>query len=202
MRILVAGLDPAFSNIGMSLAMVDITNPNQPQVEILDLHLIHTAGVKKVKHIKGAPKSRISKVRKNTDDLRRAREGRHGIRLKLIEWELKYGPIRAVLAEIPFGSQSARASWALGIAIGVIASIDHPLIELTPRQVKTASGDKDHDKADIIAWAMDLHPGAPWVMRKLHGVQVQVAGDNEHLADSVAAIHAGVITMEFKLLVK
>lgn len=183
----VVGLDPAFSNIGLCLGRVDCTDLKNPRViEMLDLGLIHTASIKS------------KKIRKNADDLRRARLGVHGIRQYLNDWAAVHGPIRAVLAEIPLGSQSARASWALGIAIGVIASIDLPLVELTPREVKAATGNKFNDKPEIIEWAMRKHPTLPWAMRKLHGVQVQIAGQNEHTADACAAIHAGIIHPAFR----
>ncbi len=183
----VVGLDPAFSNIGLCLGRVDISDPKNPYVtEMLDLGLIHTAGIKS------------KKIRKNSDDLRRARLGVHGIRTYVKNWERDYGPIWGVFAEIPLGSQSARASWALGIAIGVIASIDLPLVELTPREVKAATGNKFNDKPEIMDWARKNYPSLPWAMRKLHGVMVPITGQNEHTADAVAAVHAGVAHKSFR----
>ncbi|WEU67400.1 hypothetical protein [Xanthomonas phage JGB6] len=91
----------------------------------------------------------------------------------------------------PFGSQSARSAWTLGIALGVLSHIDD-LIEVTPRQVKTATGESHADKEEMIAWAIEKHPDGPWKMRKLKGELVQVASTNEHMADAVAACYAGI----------
>lgn len=176
MKIKVMGIDAAFSNVGLAFATVDMTDPKDPKVELHDLHLIHTAPMKK--RPRGMPRS--------SDDLRRAREALHGIQAKIAEWQPDY-----IVAEVPFGSQSARASWALGIIIGVLAAVPD-LIEVTPREVKAATGEPNADKDWMIEWAMDLHPDAPWVKRKLKGNIVQVAGHNEHLADATGAIYAAL----------
>jgi Holliday junction resolvasome RuvABC endonuclease subunit len=176
MKIKVMGIDAAFTNIGLALATVDLTDPANPVVDVIDLHLIHTAPMKK--RPRGMPRS--------ADDMRRAREAVNGIHEHIAKWQPDI-----IVAEVPFGSQSARASWALGIALGVLASIPD-LVEVTPMEVKAMSGEKHADKDWMIEWAMDLHPNAPWVTRKLKGNIVQVAGQNEHLADAVGAIYAGL----------
>lgn len=175
-KIKVLGIDAAFSNVGLALASIDITDPSHPIIEVTDLKLIHTESVKK----------RPRGVSKSADDMRRAREALQGINQAITDWEPDY-----VIAEVPFGSQSARSAWTLGIALGILASIPN-LIEVTPREVKTATGEPHADKDHMIEWAMNRHPEAPWVMRKLKGNMVQVASTNEHLADAAAAIHAGL----------
>jgi Holliday junction resolvasome RuvABC endonuclease subunit len=171
-KINVIGIDAAFSNIGLAFATVNLDNLS---VELKDLRLIHTEAIK----VKGG--------RKNSDDLRRARIGYHGIKQAIIDFNAD-----VVVVEVPTGSQSARASWSLGIAIGVLSSIEVPFIEVTPAMVKIASGDKTNGKEEIIEWAIDKHPNLPWFTRKSMGKIVQVSGKNEHLADAVACIYAGL----------
>lgn len=172
----VMGIDAAFSNVGFALTEMDLDNPKKPIVKLLDLHIVQTEGLKK--RPKGVPKS--------ADDMRRARESIEAIRAKIAEWQPDY-----IVAEVPFGSQSARSAWTLGIALGILSSIDD-LVQVTPRQVKAASGNQYADKEDIIEAAMELHPDGPWKMRKLKGNLVQVASVNEHQADAVFACYAGI----------
>lgn len=175
MKTRILGIDAAFSNVGFACVDVDFTNPKEPIVELVGLHIVQTEGLKK--RPKGMPRSH--------DDLRRARESIEGIKHMVDTWAPDH-----IVAEVPFGSQSARASWALGIALGVLASIPD-LIEVTPRDVKAATGEKHADKDMMIEWAMDLHPDAPWKMRKLKGNLIQVSSSNEHMADAVGACYAG-----------
>lgn len=172
----VMGIDAAFNNVGFALTEIDLDNPKRPQVVLKDLHIVQTEAIKK----------RPRGMAKSADDMRRAREAIEAIRAKIEEWQPDY-----IVAEVPFGSQSARSAWTLGIALGVLASIDG-LIQVTPRQVKTATGESHADKEEMISWAMHLHPDAPWKMRKLHGQLVQVASVNEHCADAVAVCYAGI----------
>jgi len=179
MKIKVLGIDAAFSNVGLALASIDITDPAHPVIEITDLKLIHTEGAKK------RPKG----VSKSADDMRRAREALKGIQDAIRDWAPDH-----VIAEVPFGSQSARSAWTLGIALGILASIPN-LIEVNPRQVKAVTGEPHADKDWMIDWAINKYPNAPWAMRKLKGEMVQIASTNEHLADATAAIHAGLKTI-------
>ncbi|WPH68404.1 hypothetical protein [Stenotrophomonas phage BUCTxx99] len=172
----VMGIDAAFSNVGFALTEMDLDDPKKPIVKLLDLHIVQTEGLKK--RPKGVPKS--------ADDMRRARESIEAIRAKIAEWQPDY-----IVAEVPFGSQSARSAWTLGIALGILSSIDD-LVQVTPRQVKAATGEAYADKEEMIAWAMEKFPDAPWKMRKLHGKYIQVASTNEHMADAVAATFAGI----------
>lgn len=182
MKVKIMGIDAAFTNVGLAMTEVDLTDPKNPVVVVSDLYLIHTEGSKK--RPKGVPRS--------SDDLRRARESLNGIHAKIADWQPDF-----IVAEVPFGSQSARASWALGIAIGVLASVPG-LIEVTPRQVKEATGEAHADKEEMITWAMDKHPDAPWAWRKYKGALISVAGTNEHLADAVATVYAGLKTQALK----
>lgn len=178
MRVL--GLDAAFANVGLAFGSIHFESAGFSQrIEVEDLELIKTQQNKVDKKV----------VRKNSDDLRRAREIVTGI-----EAAIKDKEIDLVCVEVPVGAQSARAAWTLGMVVGILASIRCPLIEVTPREVKLAVGDKFAEKQEIIAWATKLHPAAPWPRQR----DRIITGSAEHLADAVASIYAGVATEEFK----
>lgn len=172
----ILGIDAAFANVGLAMTEVEIVAGKPPKVTVVGLKLIHTEAVKK--RPRGVPRS--------SDDLRRAREALHGIQATIDDFKPDM-----VVAEVPFGSQSARASWALGIIIGVLAAIPN-LVEVTPREVKTATGESHADKDEMMEWAMRNHPEAPWVFRKYKGTLISVSSTNEHLADALAAVYAGL----------
>lgn len=175
-EIKVVGIDPALRNFGIAVAYIDIDTMN---VRIETLRLIETEGE--------AGKT----VRKNSDDLRRARMSYSGM------VEACKGATLAI-AEVPVGSQSARAMMSCGLCIGVLSACPVPLIEVTPSEVKLAAvGYKTATKDEMIEWAMKKHPNANWLMRKSKGKLVPIAA-NEHLADACATIEAGIKTEEFK----
>jgi len=173
----VVGFDPAFRRWGFAIAEIDTETL---QVEIKDLILMKT-------------ENRSGKtVRKSSDELRRAVELRKAMQ--------KYSAdAQVVFSEIPGGAQSASAAKQLGIVLGILSALDKPLIQVTPIETKLAAvGSKVASKQEMIDWAVSSYPDAPWLMRKLKGEMVPV-NDNEHLADAVAVIHAGVLTDDFSL---
>lgn len=172
------GMDAAFSNTGLVVATYDY------QVNLLtidDMVLIQTEADKAGKKV----------IRKNSDDVRRA-----GEIVKALDIVIDLHQPSMCMVEVPSGAQSARASWALGIAVGCIGFVQSriPLVQVTPKEVKEVVGVKFPDKAQMIEWAVAAYPNAPWPMR---GGKI-VAGKAEHLADAVAAIHAGINTDDFK----
>lgn len=171
----VVGIDAAFTHMGFARVSID-TNANRI-VSLHRLRLVSTDGQHK------------KEVRKSSDDLRRARE------LHLaINAECRRAFV--AMAEIPSGSQSSRASWALGIAVGILASCPVPLIQVSQLEVKLASvGRKTASKDEMISWAMKHHPHMDWLLSKGKPVKA-----NEHLADALATIYAGMRTDSFKLL--
>lgn len=172
--ITIAGIDPALRNVGLVKGTLD-----------LDSGIFHLASLKLLQ----TETSKHKQVRKNSDDLERARIAYKGIQEFLVDVDL-------VCVEIPVGSQSARAMASYGISIGVIASIDKPLIQVTATEVKmNGAGTKLASKVEMINWATTRYPMAPWLT---HGGKI--TQNNEHLADALAAIHAGAKTDEFKLL--
>lgn len=172
----ILGVDPALSNMGLAFASLDLQTD---ELILDDLRLVQTDSQKG------------KTVRQSSDDLRRA---------QILAGELMLAQNRAdiVIAEIPTGTQSARGAMSNGIALGVIAGAHKPLIQVNPTEVKMASvGIKTATKSEMIEWAMKKYPSLPWLMRKSKGEYVPM-NDNEHLADAVAIIVAGMQTAEFK----
>lgn len=171
----VVGIDAAFSNMGFATAVIDTSRS-----KIVGFNRLYLASTES-QHKK--------EVRKSSDDLRRARELHNALVGECTGCFV-------AMAEVPSGSQSSRASWSLGIAVGILASCPIPLIQVSQLEVKLASvGRKTASKDDMIAWAMKKYPHSGWLLHR--GVPTKA---NEHLADAVAIVHAGMQTETFKLL--
>jgi Holliday junction resolvasome RuvABC endonuclease subunit len=173
---LILSLDPSFANIGWCVASVDVAEAKI--LKMIDGGLISTE------------KSETKTIRRSSDDLRRANEIASGLR-KIAQ------NVDMVFAEIPTGTQSARASWALGIALGCLTNLSPtPLVEITPTMTKLASiGRKDASKEEIIEWAVGLYPDLPWITAR---GKSKLSPKNEHLADSVGVLHAGLQHEDFR----
>jgi len=173
----VVSLDVGFNHSGFCLASYDL-EANRIE-KILGLHLISTEPIK------------TKTVRRSSDDYRRACE--------IARWIRHYTKDVAVaFCEIPSGTQSARASWALGIALGTLTNITCPVIQVTPTQTKLAGpGKKDATKEQMIAWATEKYPDLQWIRHR-----GKLSPKNEHLADAVAILHAGVELQEFQDLIR
>lgn len=172
----VVGFDPSLNNFGLAQATLALDDLSI-RVDRLILPQTESEGGKQ--------------VRKNSDDLRRATV-LHAAMVEACE-----GASFAI-AEVPVGSQSARAMASYGICVGVLAGCPIPLIQVSPSEVKlVATGYKNATKDEMIEWAMSKYPYANWIMRKSNGVMKPTAA-NEHLADAVAAIEAGIKTQQFK----
>lgn len=195
------GIDAAFANMGLARVTIDPDRQGAvwgKYVQVVDLTLVSTeAQDKKV-------------VRKNSDDLRRAIELHRALHAYLEDAQV-------VFAEIPSGAQSAAAAKYLGAALGILASIPIPIIEVSPlesRLAVTGGAKRKVSKEEAMAWASKHWPDAPWV-RHARGGQVKgkggkvkgawKAGDlqncNEHLADALATIAAGTRTPAFQQLI-
>jgi hypothetical protein len=172
MLIDVLGVDISLRNLGLVQAVVDTTAVKI--VRIKDLKLVRTDD------------ESGKTVRKNSDDLRRALQLRKGLHKAASECAIG-------IVEMPVGSQSARSMASYGVSVGVMASCPIPLIQVKPADVKeAATGDKTASKEEMIAWATALFPDAPWLR---HGGKLTAA--NEHLADGLAAIVAGLDDEQF-----
>jgi len=163
----ILAIDPSFANTGWCIGHYDM---EALLVEVVDGGLISTE------------KAAVKTIRRSSDDLRRAKEISRAL--------TKYAEsVDMVFAEIPTGSQSARASWALGIAMGCLANVAvrNPMIEITPTMTKlAATGRKDATKEEIITWARAKYPSLPWIKGR-NGISPR----NEHMADAVGVLHAG-----------
>jgi hypothetical protein len=172
MKIKIVGFDPSMSNWGICKATLDVATLTWT---VDDLILVETESESK----KG--------VIKQSDDLRRAKIVQEG----MIE---ACSDASFAISEIPFCNPAgyAGANFNSGLVTGVLASCPIPLIQVFPSEVKQkATGIRSATKGEMIEWAMNRFPDAPWRMRTLKGKRVPTAA-NEHLADAVASINAGL----------
>ena len=174
----VMGFDPSFRNFGMAKGSLDIKSG---LFSLDELSLSETA-----------PSAKKKVVRQNSVDL--------------IDAKYQYDAlmdfaddVQMVFVEIPVGSQSANGMKGYGICIGILAALNKPLIQVTPTEVKMVTGHKNASKAQMIKWASETYPDAPWLTQKRKG-QIALVSKNEHLADAIAAIHAGTLTDQFNQL--
>lgn len=173
----VVGMDPSSRNWGIAAGMLDTATGKL---------VIKTLRVTQPILPEG------KQVRQNSSDLAVAHQ--------LYEGTLPFLKADLIFAEIPQGSQSARASLCSGICIGALGAVRHTqaFFEVTPDEVKRFTvGKRNATKKEMIAWAVAKHPEAPWP-RKSNG-EVKL-GDAEHMADAVAAIYAGLQSQPYKQL--
>lgn len=186
MKIKIAGLDPSLRHFGLAKGVYDISTGEYIITDIFTQDTESEAG---------------KTVRKSSDDLRCA----NLIVDKLHKWIDGCG---AVFAEIPSGSQSARGSFSNGICLGTLGSVGAvgnfkgKLIQVSPTEVKKAAiGSKVASKEEMVEWASEKFPHLPWVKGRTAATKGIVSvPKNEHMADAIAAINAGVNTAEFKIL--
>lgn len=174
-RLNVLGLDPSLNNFGMVNADLDM------QTMELTINKLSLSEAK--------PDTKNKQVRKNCQDLIRCKTQYDALTAAVKDVDI-------VFCEMPVGSQSARAMASYGMCIGIIASVQKPFIQLTPAQVKLAAvNNKTATKSDMIEWAFDKYPHDDWLVRAGKPIN-----KNEHIADAIACIEAGVATEEFKQL--
>jgi len=193
-EIKVVAFDPSMTNFGVCLASVDVMTL-KPRIEGLELFKTD---------------SDVSKgVKKNSDDLRRAQEQFknmvrmcEGRAVAIAEIPMQVTPHRGMLPSV-----AASASYSAGIMIGVLSACNIPLIQVFPQDVKmSVIGRRNAAKEEMIEWAMERYPDAPWRMRKVKrkdgsGYNLVPMADNEHLADAVAILETGLMTPDFKQMV-
>lgn len=178
MNVPVMAVDPSLRATGVALGYAGNA---LGAVTVESIHLIETE------------KTSAKTVRKNSDDLRCARL----IHDELARLRALHKPV-VTIVEVPSGTQSARASWALGVMLGLIAGLPLPVVEVSPVEVKKHwAGSKAASKETMIALAVDRYPGLGWLR---HGGRI--TGKNEHLADAVAIMHTGAVTAHFRELVR
>ena len=180
-KIKIIGIDPSLRNFGIAIGTID-TDSND--FDVHDLKLVSTES------------SNEKRVRKNSQDLERARALFKGV----CEVIKKESPTYAFV-EVPHGSQSARSMASYGICIGLLASLPIPIIQVTAQENKVkAVNHKTASKEEMILWDSGKFPNVPWIKRKLKGESVMVE-KNEHLADAIGAINAGLQTDEWHNIV-
>jgi Holliday junction resolvasome RuvABC endonuclease subunit len=181
-KIKLVGMDPSLRNWGLAVAEYDLTSQ---KLEVQSVHVIQPV------------LSTNKQVRQNSLDLDSANQLYQGATIYLSQ-------AHAVFVEIPIGSQSARAMASYGICVGVLGSMranNIPFFELTPTEIKLAGpGKKTATKQEMINWAKTKHPEANWPTYKRNGIQKVSEAKAEHMADAVAAIHAGISCKEFQQL--
>lgn len=179
MKIPVLGMDPSLRNWGLASAALDL---NTGEFSGLHLSLIQP---KEEKH---------KQVRKNSKDLEIAKLLASGL-------DEAVRVAKVIFVEVPVGSQSARAMASYGVCVGILGSLQaagHTLIEVSPAEVKVAfTGNKNATKEQMIAKAIELYPQANFPMH-----QGKITSKAEHVADAIAAIHAGVRTPAFQGLMR
>lgn len=186
MKITAIGIDPSLNNFGLVVAEIDVSE-TEYTFKIQEMLLAKSESDKKSKKT----------VRKNSDDLRRAK-----ILYENMMHMIKKHNAAFAFVEVPVGSQSARAMASYGICIGVLSSCPIPMIQLTPIEVKLAgTATKTATKQEMIDAAVAEHPEANWLSYKRNGTVV-LNDSNEHLADATFAIKAGMNTDEFKISIE
>ena len=181
----VAGLDPSLRNWGIAKGTMEVSNIQS--LDVTELYVLN------------APEPQGKQVRQNSKDVAVAKF--------LAEKSFEQIQLaKVVFAEVPVGSQSARAMASYGVCCGVLGALQAggiSIIEVTPLEVKMATvGKKTATKDEMIAWATALYPNAPWPRYREHGQLVLSAAKAEHMADAIGSIHAGFKSNQFQQLMQ
>ena len=178
-----AALDGSLRNFGV--AKMEI-NTETGELTVIDLILIKTEPGKG------------KQVRASSDNLRRSQELAIGVR------EATKDCVTAFY-EVPSGGQDYKSVLGFGMVIGIYASLTIPGREVSPAETKMAAvGTKTASKEEMVIWAVEKHPDAPWRLQKQNGAKYKkgdLMADNEHLADGVAIGYAGTKTPEFQQMI-
>lgn len=186
----ILGIDPSLTSTGYSVVDVDI--------KTFKIERVLTVGLITTEPDKG------KKVRASSDALARSRHIARQLRAVIDNHDIKIA-----VSEVPSGGQSAKAVYAFGIVVGILASLPIPVIEVSQREVKMASvGVPYADKEDIVRWAVELTADSdiPWPTTKREndwGIAYKdgfVTKAAEHMADSVATVAAGAKSEQFRQL--
>jgi len=168
----IVSVDPSLSNTCLTVADLE-----DGVLTVLDSVTIETS------------KATNKQVRASSDLISRCR----ALHVECQEFLNKYNPV-LVFIETPSGSQSASGMKSYGVSCFIAATIQPQPIEVTPHEVKMASvGKKTASKKEMIEWAFNKHPEAPWVIRGGFPLMKQ-----EHMADSIAVVYAGITTGDFE----
>lgn len=168
--------DPSLRNTGVCYGTIDENN----NIYVKNTILLSTESEKN------------KRVRVSTDTINRSREIYKFLQQIIEEWKPNI-----TFVETPSGSQNASSMKSYGVICALISTISPAPIEVTPTEVKQAFiGSKTASKQQIIDKAVELYPEAGWL--KIKG---RILKKNEHCADAVAIVFAGVKTVQFKQIV-
>lgn len=171
-KINIAALDGSLKNFGVVKLTYDT---DTGALEPYAMHIFKTVPTKH------------KQVRKGSDYYARARSIAVGVRDVLDDTALLF-------AEVPSGGQDYPSVMGFGITIGIYAGLQRDITEVSPGEAKKAAvGTRTASKQEMIAWATELYPNAPWA-----SYRGKFTLDNEHLADAVAIAHAGIKTPQFQ----
>lgn len=179
----IAGLDPSMSNWGICIGELDALNG---EFEVTSVHVIQPSKHKK------------TKMRQNSKDVLLSQE-LYKVNMLLLK------DVDILFAELPIGSQSARAMASYGICLAIIGALNENLttvIEVTPQAVKKIVGNHNPSKMEMIEWAIEQHPEIDFPTYKQNGIRYISAAKAEHMADALIAIYAGARTTQFETLIK
>ena len=187
MKIPVVGFDPSLTHWGIASGELDLTTG------FLDTLILKLIEPEKIDH---------KQVRQNSEDLFVADQ--------LAKPALAAArAAKAVFVEVPVGSQSARAMASYGVCVGILGAIRAegiPLIEVTATESKLSfTGNKNASKRQMINQAVSLYPSAKFPRYERSGKSFkkgEIMNTAEHVADAIAAIHAGVSTPMFQNLMR
>jgi Holliday junction resolvasome RuvABC endonuclease subunit len=179
MKIAVVGFDPSLTHWGIASSVLDLTTG------YLDTPVLEIVEPEKLTH---------KQVRQNSTDLFVAEQ----LAQRAL---LAARSAKVVFVEVPVGSQSARAMASYGVCVGILGAIRAEgiqLIEVTANEVKAAfTGCKTATKQQMIDMAVSLYPTANFPRQR-----GRLTAKAEHVADAIAAIHAGVNTPMFQNLIR
>jgi Holliday junction resolvasome RuvABC endonuclease subunit len=179
MKIPVLGMDPSFRNWGLAQGTLDLETGILDNLHLSLIQPLDMTG---------------KQVRQNSQDLHIAEQLATGALSAARQ-------AKCVFVECPVGSQSARAMASYGVCVGILGSIRStgiPLIEVSPHEVKkTFTGNVNATKEAMIKTAVEFYPDANFPRQK-----GRIVAKAEHMADAIAAIHAGVATPMFQNLMR
>lgn len=166
------GVDASMSNVGLCFGQLV-----EDRIEIEKIYLISTE------------KDKSKKIRVSSDVIRRCRE----INTALDFYVETHAP-QIIFAETPSGSQNHSSAVSYGITCALLSKFTG-LIEVTPIEIKKTILNKNSgSKREMINWASNLFPHLQWFPGKKH----KLADKNEHMADAIGSVFAGIQTEEFK----
>lgn len=179
MKIPVLGMDPSFRNWGLAQGILDLETGILENLHLTLIQPVDMSG---------------KQVRQNSQDIYIAEQLAAGA-LQVAQ------KAKCVFVECPVGSQSARAMASYGVCVGILGSIRSmgiPLIEVSPIEVKKAfTGSVTATKELMIKTAVGFYPDANFPRQR-----GRIVAKAEHMADAIAAIHAGVNTPMFQNLMR